>query len=225
MLPYTKQDLKFNDPEVLEIFKFWSDNVKAGYFGTPEQVKTMLGLSFDGIVKGMVEGNIAITYLWDQLWNILATNGLKPVSELDFFIPPNQSGNTKKTVGLESVPVLVSKNSASAKQAYEIARIFMMPEAMERFCLRNGFLYPMKQGSKDSPLRVDPSLMPELSAAEIEALAPYDMVMRHWEATLIPIVEAEVSKFEELYAKPDDWKRLADELQVVADRAWAAHTG
>jgi multiple sugar transport system substrate-binding protein len=199
-------DVKYTDPEIVEIMNTWLDQEQAGWFSDA-------GSTIDPAV-GLKQGDFAMINFGSFFNGSLDGAGMVSGEDYDMFVIPAVNGSLEKTpVAVESGPLCVAENSTQKTLGLSYSEWWMSPEAQTAW----------------SEARGDVAFNPQATVADpmLEELGTtvsgdgYELYDRYYEATPTPILTVALEQFGAFIANPSDPLPYLEAIQAEADDYWA----
>jgi multiple sugar transport system substrate-binding protein len=199
-------DVKYTDPEIVEIMNTWLDQEQAGWFSDA-------GSTIDPAV-GLKQGDFAMINFGSFFNGSLDGAGMVSGEDYDMFVIPAVNGALEKTpVAVESGPLCVAENSTQKTLGLSYSEWWMSPEAQTAW----------------SEARGDVAFNPQATVADpmLEELGTtvsgdgYELYDRYYEATPTPILTVALEQFGAFIANPSDPLPYLEAIQAEADDYWA----
>lgn len=192
-----KGKVKYSDPRVKAVFKLWADMIKKGYFSDPA-----VSIATD-LPPMMAKNEIAMAVVGTWYYGEILQKGVKQ-EDLGLFILPRQSG--KKTVIVETGPILLSAKSPNLSNAKKVLDAMMGPKYSKMFCKAVTAIPTNK--------KVDTSFLPtELKNVQKKVVHEnYGLVNRYLENTPVQFNETALDIFAKFMANPDAIDPILAEL-------------
>ena len=203
---------KYTDPRVVAAFKVWQDMIKRGFFTDPSvNMLTNAGYLWNNEQFGMV---LCGTWYYSA---VLTAQGVDE-KNIGTFILPSHNPDAGKNIIFEVGPIFNAKNAENADAAKKVLDWWMGREGNGHFAkLHNA--YP-------GNLKTDIDYLPPVKKQLLQTIKDdnYQVLNRYWEATPTPICEKAVRKFGEFILNPDSLEQILQDIDVIADEYWAAHS-
>ncbi|WP_199043862.1 ABC transporter substrate-binding protein [Glycomyces salinus] len=199
-------EVKYTDPEIVEIMDTWLEQQEAGWFSDA-------GSTVDPAV-GLKQGDYAMINFGSFFNGSLDGAGMVSGEDYDMFVIPATNPDLEQTpVAVESGPLCVAENSSQKTLGLTYSEWWMSPEAQTAW----------------SEARGDVAFNPEATVADpmLEELgstvADDDHVVydRYYEATPTPILTVALEQFGAFIANPSDPMPYLETIQAEADSYWA----
>ncbi|WP_112135406.1 ABC transporter substrate-binding protein [Glycomyces dulcitolivorans] len=199
-------DVKYTDPEIVEIMNTWLEQEQAGWFSDA-------GSTIDPAV-GLKQGDFAMINFGSFFNGSLDGAGMVSGEDYDMFVIPAVNGALEKTpVAVESGPLCVAENSTQKTLGLSYSEWWMSPEAQTAW----------------SEARGDVAFNPQATVADpmLEELGTtvsgdgYELYDRYYEATPTPILTVALEQFGAFIANPSDPLPYLEAIQAEADDYWA----
>ncbi|WP_324735117.1 extracellular solute-binding protein [Thermococcus sp. SY098] len=202
-----KHEVKWTDPQVVEAFKILSDLLKQGCYGDP---KVAIGEKWEAQVARLGKGEVAMYFMGNWINLMLQKEGYKPGVDYDLIPFPEINPNVDFAIVAGGDWIIIPKNAPHKEAALELAKWFAGPEYQKIMVEQKGYLAPN--------LKVPKSAYDPVDAKIIDMMAKY---------TVVPDLDDNVpsgfqpviwNKLFELWANPDNYKQIAQELEQAAQQ-------
>ena len=199
-------EVKYTDPEIVDIMNLWLEQEKAGWFSDP-------GSTVDPAV-GLKQGDYAMINFGSFFNGSLDGAGMVSGEDYDMFVIPATNPDLERTpVAVESGPLCVAENSTQKALGLAYSEWWMSPEAQTAW----------------SEARGDVAFNPKATVADpmLDALGTtvasddYLVYDRYFEATPTPILTVALEQFGAFIANPGDPLPFLETIQAEADKYWA----
>lgn len=199
-------DVKYTDPEIVDIAEMWLDEQKAGWFGDA-------GSTVDPAV-GLNQGDFAMINFGSFFNGSLDGAGMVSGEDYDMFVIPAVNPDLEKTpVAVESGPLCVAESSKQRDLGLAYSEWWMSADAQTAWSAARGDVAFNPKAKVADPM---------LSAlGETVNDDKHMQVTRYFEATPTPILTVALEQFGAFNANPSDPMPFLQKIQDEADKYWA----
>ncbi|MFD4421118.1 ABC transporter substrate-binding protein [Agromyces sp. NPDC058484] len=199
-------DVKYTDPEIVDIMNLWLEQQKAGWFSDA-------GSTVDPAV-GLKQGDYAMINFGSFFNGSLDGAGMVSGEDYDMFVIPATNPDLERTpVAVESGPICVAENSSQKALGLAYSEWWMSPEAQTAWSEARGDV-----AFNPKATVADPMLDELGSTVASDDYLVYD---RYFEATPTPILTVALEQFGAFIANPSDPLPFLEAIQAEADEYWA----
>jgi len=201
----TTGEVKYTDPEIVDIMNVWLDEQKAGWFSDA-------GSTTDPAV-GLKQGDYAMINFGTFFAGNLEGAGMTADDYGMFAIPAVNDSLDTTPVAVESGPICTAENSKQRDLGLAYAEWWMSPDAQTAWNDAHGDV-AFNPKAKVS----DPALAELGTQIAGEGYSLYD---RFFEAMPTTIVTTAIEQFGAFNANPGDPMPFLEKIQATADKYWA----
>ncbi|SDK89334.1 carbohydrate ABC transporter substrate-binding protein, CUT1 family [Glycomyces sambucus] len=199
-------EVKYTDPEIVDIMNTWLDQEEAGWFSDA-------GSTVDPAV-GLKQGDYAMINFGSFFNGSLDGAGMVSGEDYDMFVIPAVNEGLEKTpVAVESGPLCVAENSSQKSLGLAYSEWWMSPEAQTAWSAARGDVAFNPQATVADPM------LEELGTTVTGE--GYELYDRYYEATPTPILTVALEQFGAFIANPSDPVPFLEAIQAEADDYWA----
>lgn len=199
-------DVKYTDPDIVEIMNLWLEQQEAGWFSDA-------GSSVDPAV-GLKQGDYAMINFGSFFNGSLDGAGMVSGEDYDMFVIPATNPDLERTpVAVESGPICVAENSSQKALGLAYSEWWMSPEAQSAWSEARGDVAFNPKATVADPM------LEELGTTV--ASDDYLVYDRYFEATPTPILTVALEQFGAFIANPGDPMPFLETIQAEADKYWA----
>lgn len=199
-------EVKYTDPEIVEIMDTWLEQQEAGWFSDA-------GSTVDPAV-GLKQGDYAMINFGSFFNGSLDGAGMVSGEDYDMFVIPATNPDLEQTpVAVESGPLCVAENSSQKTLGLTYSEWWMSPEAQTAWSEARGDVAFNPEATV-----ADPMLEELGSTVANDDHVVYD---RYYEATPTPILTVALEQFGAFIANPSDPMPYLETIQAEADSYWA----
>jgi multiple sugar transport system substrate-binding protein len=199
--------VKWTDPRVIEAFKVLSDLIKNGCYGDPQ---TAIGEKWEAQVPRLANGEVAMYFMGNWIVLMLEKQGAKPGTDFGLIPFPVINQSAKFAIVAGGDWVVIPKKAPHKEAAMELAKWLAGPEYQEIMVKKKGYLAPN--------LQVPMSAYDPTDAKVVEWMKKYGIVPDlddNAPSGFQPIIW---NKLFELWANPDNYQKIAQELEQYAEQ-------
>jgi len=203
----------WTDEPAVQAMKTWSDMLKKGFFA-PMDARFV-----EDYPRMFLQGTLAYIPMGTWYSGELKRAGLKPGKDYGITIVPPITTKGEGAIALEIGVYIVPKNSPQKQIAKKWAKWWLSSREAAEFRWKEfGFppwegVIPMEEVAKDDP---------EIASLIGQKLKSYDKILiRWWEATPVPIVEASLDQFQKVMAFPDKYVEALNDMEKTAAEVWS----
>ncbi|WP_254359532.1 ABC transporter substrate-binding protein [Microbacterium hominis] len=199
-------DVKYTDPEIVDIMNIWLDQHEKGWFSDA-------GSTIDPAV-GLKEGEFAMMNFGSFFNGSLDGAGMVSGEDYDMFvIPAVDPGLDKTPVAVETGPLCVAENSPQKDLGMAYSEWWISPEAQTAWNAARGDVAFNPLATVNDPMLSD--------LGTTVADGSHELVTRYFEATPTPILTVALEQFGAFNANPGDPMPFLEAIQAEADSYWA----
>jgi multiple sugar transport system substrate-binding protein len=199
-------DVKYTDPEIVDIMNLWLEQQEAGWFSDA-------GSSVDPAV-GLKQGDYAMINFGSFFNGSLDGAGMVSGEDYDMFVIPATNPDLERTpVAVESGPICVAENSSQKALGLAYSEWWMSPEAQSAWSEARGDVAFNPKATVADPMLED--------LGTTVASDDYLVYDRYFEATPTPILTVALEQFGAFIANPGDPMPFLETIQAEADKYWA----
>ncbi len=199
--------VKWTDPKVLQAFKVLSDLLKEGCYGDP---KVAIGEKWEAQVARLGEGKVAMYFMGNWINLMLQKEGYKPGTDYDLIPFPEINPNAQFAIVAGGDWVIIPKGAPHKEAAFELAKWLAGPEYQKIMVEQKGYLAPN--------LEVPKSAYDAVDAKIVDMMAKYPVVPDLDDNAPPGFQPVIWNKLFELWANPDNYKQIAQELEQSAEQ-------
>lgn len=203
----TAGEAKYTDPTCVEAMETWKGLIEKGYFNE-------FDINLFSDVPGMfANGEIAMIPIGSWYQSNFLTAGMVPGEDYDVFVMPNINPDITENVAIvETGALCIPATSGNVDAAKEMLSWWISTEAQTQWSNTLGDAPANPKASNDNPVLTN--LLGLLNDGN------YSFYQRYWEASPVPIVENAVDFLAEFMLSPDDYMRVLEQIQGLADQEW-----
>lgn len=199
-------DVKYTDPEIVDIMNIWLDEQEKGWFSDA-------GSTVDPAV-GLKQGDFAMINFGSFFNGSLDGAGMVSGEDYDMFVIPAVNPDLGTTpVAVESGPLCVAENSKQKDLGMAYSEWWMSPDAQTAWNAARGDVAFNPQATVNDPMLSD------LGATVADG--SHTLFTRYFEATPTPILTVALEQFGAFNANPGDPMPFLEAIQAEADKYWA----
>lgn len=197
---WTNGNVGFDDPRIKEVFYFWADMLKKGYFTEQQQDQ--------GKDMGMGETAMVMNI---NAWSagLVEDYGVKLGKDIDVFYMPNKGGQGKKTIFYEIAPFLIAKNG-SKESALKTLESYYSKDAQEVYAKKTG-------ASAITDIKVDNPITNKMMQGANNS-DEYILKLRYYEHFTPEVVNLSIDEYWKIVGNPN--KKQVDESLATIQKAW-----
>ena len=203
--------VKWTDPKVMEAFKVLSDLIKEGCYGDP---KVAIGEKWEVQVSRLGKGEVAMYFMGNWINLMLQKQGYKPGTDYDLIPFPVINSSADFAIVAGGDWVVIPKGAPHKEAAFELAKWLAGPEYQKIMVEQKGYLAPN--------LKVPKSAYDPVDAKIVDMMAKYTVVPDlddNAPSGFQPIIW---NKLFELWANPDNYQQIAQELEKYAEQYYGS---
>ena len=199
-------EVKYTDPEIVDIMNIWLDEQKKGWFSDA-------GSTTDPAV-GLKQGDFAMINFGSFFNGSLDGAGMVSGEDYGMFVIPAVNADLDTTpVAVESGPLCVAENSKQKDLGLAYSEWWMSPDAQTAWnAARGDVAFNPKATVKDP-------MLAELGKTVADD--KHTLFTRYFEATPTPILTVALEQFGAFNANPGDPMPFLEAIQAEADKYWA----
>lgn len=197
---WTNGEIGFNDPQIKEVFYYWAEMLREGYFTEQQQDQG----------KDLAMGETAMV-LNANSWSpgLEEDYGMKLGEDIDIFVLPNKGGEGKKTIFYEIAPFLIAKNG-SKENALNVLKAFYSEEAQEGYAKKTGT-------SARTDTKIDNPITDKMMSSANNS-DEYTLKLRYYEQFTPEIVNLSIDEYWKIIGNPTE--EQVDESLNNIQQAW-----
>jgi len=201
----TTGDVKYTDPEIVDVMNLWLDEQKDGWFSDP-------GSTTDPAVA-LKQGDFAMINFGTFFAGNLAGAGMS-TDDYGMFAIPAVNGDLEKTpVAVESGPICVAESSSQKDLGLAYSEWWMSDGAQTAWNAAHGDVAFNPKAEVADPALAE--LGSEIAGDD------YQLYDRFFEAMPTEIVTTAIEQFGAFNANPGDPMPFLEKIQATADKYWA----
>lgn len=201
----TTGEVKYTDPEIVDIMNIWLDEQDDGWFSDP-------GSSTDPAVA-LKQGDFAMIDFGTFFAGNLEGAGMS-TDDYGMFAIPAVNGDLEKTpMAVESGPICVAESSSQKDLGFAYSEWWMSDGAQTAWNAAHGDVAFNPKAEVADPTLAE--LGTEISGDD------YELYDRYFEAMPTEIVTTAIEQFGAFNANPGDPKPFLEKIQATADKYWA----
>ncbi|MFD5213929.1 ABC transporter substrate-binding protein [Microbacterium sp. NPDC058345] len=201
----TTGDVKYTDPEIVDVMNIWLDEHEKGWFSDA-------GSSTDPAV-GLKQGDFAMINFGTFYAGNLAGAGMSADDYGMFAIPAVNPDLDKTPVAVESGPICVAESSSQRDLGLAYSEWWMSADAQTAWNKAHGDVAFNPKATVSDPALAE--LGTEIAGDD------YQLYDRFFEAMPTEIVTVAIEQFGAFNANPGDPMPYLEKIQAVADEYWA----
>jgi multiple sugar transport system substrate-binding protein len=199
-------DVKYTDPEIVEIMNIWLDQQEKGWFSDA-------GSTVDPAV-GLKQGDFAMINFGSFFNGSLDGAGMVSGEDYDMFVIPAVDADLGTTpVAVESGPLCVAESSTQKDLGLAYSEWWMSPDAQTAWNAARGDVAFNPKATVNDPM------LSELGTTVADG--SHTLFTRYFEATPTPILTVALEQFGAFNANPGDPMPFLEAIQAEADKYWA----
>ena len=199
-------DVKYTDPEIVDIMNIWLDEHEKGWFSDA-------GSTVDPAV-GLKQGDFAMINFGSFFNGSLDGAGMVSGEDYDMFVIPAVNDDLGTTpVAVESGPLCVAENSKQKDLGLAYSEWWMSPDAQTAWNAARGDVAFNPMATVNDPM------LSELGTTVADG--NHTLFTRYFEATPTPILTVALEQFGAFNANPGDPMPFLEAIQAEADKYWA----
>lgn len=202
----TTGDVKYTDPEIVDVMNVWLEQMENGWFSDP-------GSSTDPAV-GLKQGDFAMIDFGTFYAGNLAGAGMTPDDYGMFAIPAVNGALEETPVAVESGPICVAENSAQKDLGLAYSEWWMSDTAQTAWNEAHGDVAFNPKATVSDPALAE--LGSEIADGD------YVLYDRFFEAMPSDVVNVAIEQFGAFIANPGDPMPYLETIQAEADSYWAS---
>ncbi len=195
-------EASYTDQEVVTAMKFWKELVDEGYF-----LPNANAMTWTDAADAVANGDAAMTLMGTWITGYWKGNGLKSISDYDFFEFPVMKGNVKKAVVGPVDGWLIAKNSKNLQEA----------EAFVSYMVSNASTsaeWATNYGAISPNVNVDTKRYDPIIKRALNVIKKADVYAFNYDlATTPPVAELGLSMFAKFMDSPGDYMDHLEETQ------------
>ncbi len=203
----TTGEVKYTDPEIVEVMDLWLQEQQNGWFSDP-------GSSTDPAV-GLRQGDFAMIDFGTWFAGNLEGAGMASGTDYGMFVIPavNEALDTTP-VAVESGPLCTAESSPQRDMGLAYSEWWMSPDAQTSWNDAHGDVAFNPMATVKDPALAD--LGTQIAGSD------YSLYDRFFEAMPTPVVTVALEQFGAFNANPGDPMPFLEAIQAEADKYWAA---
>lgn len=194
----------YTDSGVVEVMEIWKSLYDKGYFSKPLDWESNMATEF-------ANGKVAMFAKGDWYQNFLTGAGMT-TDDYGMFILPSIKPEAGKTVIFEASPLLIAEKSKDKDNALKATEAFFEKDVIGPWTTSKS-IAPLVPGV-DMPNPEVGTLIDTITNDQ------YKLINRYWEATPPDISEFAVDQFVRFMLKPDEYKKVLEEIDKHAKDYW-----
>ena len=197
----------YTDPVVTGVMETWKSLFDKGYF-------TELDIPMDSNAADLfASGEVAMFQVGTWFQQQFIDVGMTPGEDFDAFVLPNVNPDLKENVIIvEAGPFAIPAKSANAEQGIEFFNWWVSPEAQTAWANKLGDAPANPKAKSENPILAN--LITSLGEKQ------YRFIQRYWEASPPPIVESAVDELGRFMLNPDEYKKVQETIEDLAQAEW-----
>ena len=199
-------EVKYTDPEIVDIMNLWLEQHQAGWFSDP-------GSTVDPAV-GLKQGDYAMINFGSFFNGSLDGAGMVSGEDYDMFVIPATNPDLEQTpVAVESGPLCVAEGSSQKALGLAYSEWWMSADAQTAWNDARGDVAFNPKATVSDPMLAD--------LGTTVADGDHLLFTRFFEATPTPILTVALEQFGAFNANPGDPLPFLEAIQAEADKYWA----